>query len=268
MAPRCHRYRKVDGIRKSAQAKIISVDSTSTRRPHGTLGRPRQGAVHPQANGICSAPGCVRGRCMRRRMPPRPYQHDNQGGWREVGHIIPPVKTPDSCGLSEMRLARCRARCRHYRSGGTAPPDGAAQASPRVRAMGALHDTSGRLQVRSKACAGRSRRRGQVWGAPANAARLGHRNNEHGLDGLADQPRDGRPPKLGAEKKAEPIRLVLDGPAPEVRVERVWLYLKERFLSRRLHGRLRDNGRCRMQGLEAFHGAGRPHQIASGAHPS
>jgi hypothetical protein len=42
------------------------------------------------------------------------------------------------------------------------------------------------------------------------------RNNEHGLDGLADQPRDGRPPKLGAEKKAEPIRLVLDGPAPEV----------------------------------------------------
>ena len=41
------------------------------------------------------------------------------------------------------------------------------------------------------------------------------RYNEHGLDGLADQPRDGRPPKLDAEQKAELYRLVLDGPAPE-----------------------------------------------------
>jgi transposase len=41
------------------------------------------------------------------------------------------------------------------------------------------------------------------------------RYNEHGLDGLADQPRDGRPPKLDAEQKAELYRLVLAGPAPE-----------------------------------------------------
>jgi len=41
------------------------------------------------------------------------------------------------------------------------------------------------------------------------------RYNEHGLDGLADQPRDGRPPKLDAEQKAELYRLVLDGPSPE-----------------------------------------------------
>jgi transposase len=39
------------------------------------------------------------------------------------------------------------------------------------------------------------------------------RYNEDGLDGLADLPRDGRPPKLDAEEKAERYRLVLDGPA-------------------------------------------------------
>ena len=33
------------------------------------------------------------------------------------------------------------------------------------------------------------------------------RYNEDGLDGLADQPRDGRPPKLDAEQKAELYRL-------------------------------------------------------------
>src|SRR6516165_5068173 len=42
------------------------------------------------------------------------------------------------------------------------------------------------------------------------------RYNEHGLDGLADLPRDGRPPKLDAEEKAELIRIVLAGPDPEV----------------------------------------------------
>ena len=42
------------------------------------------------------------------------------------------------------------------------------------------------------------------------------RYNEHGLDGLADQPRDGRSPKLDAEEKAELIRIVLAGPDPEV----------------------------------------------------
>src|SRR4029453_10583247 len=41
------------------------------------------------------------------------------------------------------------------------------------------------------------------------------RYNEHGLDGLAAGARDGRPPKLDAEEKAELYRLVLDGPAPE-----------------------------------------------------
>jgi transposase len=34
------------------------------------------------------------------------------------------------------------------------------------------------------------------------------RYNEHGLDGLADRARDGRPPKLDAEEKAELYRLV------------------------------------------------------------
>ena len=41
------------------------------------------------------------------------------------------------------------------------------------------------------------------------------RYNEHGLDGLADRPRDGGPPKLNAEEKAALYRIVLDGPAPE-----------------------------------------------------
>ena len=41
------------------------------------------------------------------------------------------------------------------------------------------------------------------------------RYNEDGLDGLADRARDGRPPKLNAEEKAELYRIVLDGPAPE-----------------------------------------------------
>src|SRR6516165_4379771 len=41
------------------------------------------------------------------------------------------------------------------------------------------------------------------------------RYNEHGLDGLADRERDGRPPKLNAEEKAELIRIVLAGPDPE-----------------------------------------------------
>ena len=41
------------------------------------------------------------------------------------------------------------------------------------------------------------------------------RYNEDSLDGLAARARDGRPPKLDAEEKAELYRLVLDGPAPE-----------------------------------------------------
>jgi len=41
------------------------------------------------------------------------------------------------------------------------------------------------------------------------------RYNEHGLDGLADRPRDGRPPKLDAEEKGELMRMVLAGPNPE-----------------------------------------------------
>ena len=41
------------------------------------------------------------------------------------------------------------------------------------------------------------------------------RYNEHGLDGLVDRPRDGRPPKLDAEEKAELYRIVLAGPDPE-----------------------------------------------------
>jgi transposase len=42
------------------------------------------------------------------------------------------------------------------------------------------------------------------------------RYNEHGLDGLADLPREGRPPKLDAKEKAELMRIVLAGPNPEV----------------------------------------------------
>ena len=41
------------------------------------------------------------------------------------------------------------------------------------------------------------------------------RYNEHGLDGLLDRPRDGRPPKLDVEEKAELYRMVLAGPDPE-----------------------------------------------------
>jgi transposase len=41
------------------------------------------------------------------------------------------------------------------------------------------------------------------------------RSNAHGLDGLADQPRDGRPPKLGPDEKAELVEIVLAGPDPE-----------------------------------------------------
>ena len=39
--------------------------------------------------------------------------------------------------------------------------------------------------------------------------------NEHGLDGLVDQPRDGRPPKLDAQEKAALVELVLAGSDPE-----------------------------------------------------
>ena len=42
------------------------------------------------------------------------------------------------------------------------------------------------------------------------------RYNEHGLDGLVDRPRDGRPPKLAAQEKAELLRIVLAGSEPEV----------------------------------------------------
>lgn len=42
------------------------------------------------------------------------------------------------------------------------------------------------------------------------------RYNEHGLDGLADQPREGRPPKLTPEEKAALVEIVLAGPDPEV----------------------------------------------------
>ena len=41
------------------------------------------------------------------------------------------------------------------------------------------------------------------------------RYNEHGLDGLADCPRDGRPPKLEPHEKAELVEIVLAGPDPE-----------------------------------------------------
>jgi transposase len=41
------------------------------------------------------------------------------------------------------------------------------------------------------------------------------RYNEQGLDGLADLPRDGRPPKLEAKEKAELVRIVFAGPDPE-----------------------------------------------------
>jgi hypothetical protein len=41
------------------------------------------------------------------------------------------------------------------------------------------------------------------------------RYNEHGVDGLADLPRNGRPPKLDGKEKAELVRIVLAGPDPE-----------------------------------------------------
>jgi transposase len=41
------------------------------------------------------------------------------------------------------------------------------------------------------------------------------RYNAHGLVGLADQPRNGRPPKLEPEEKAVLVEVVLAGPDPE-----------------------------------------------------
>lgn len=41
------------------------------------------------------------------------------------------------------------------------------------------------------------------------------RYNAHGIDGLADRPRDGRPPKLDPQQKAELLRIVVAGPDPE-----------------------------------------------------
>ena len=40
------------------------------------------------------------------------------------------------------------------------------------------------------------------------------RHNEHGLDGLVDQPRDGRPPKLDAQERAALVEIVFAGPDP------------------------------------------------------
>ena len=42
------------------------------------------------------------------------------------------------------------------------------------------------------------------------------RYNAYGLDGLADRPRAGRPPKLDAAEKAELLEVVLGGNDPEV----------------------------------------------------
>ena len=42
------------------------------------------------------------------------------------------------------------------------------------------------------------------------------RYNEHGLDGLLDQPRSGRPSKLAREEKAELLQIVLGGSEPDV----------------------------------------------------
>src|SRR4029079_5314678 len=42
------------------------------------------------------------------------------------------------------------------------------------------------------------------------------RYNEHGIDGLADRWGDGRPPTFDAQEQAELMRIVLDGPDPEV----------------------------------------------------
>jgi len=41
------------------------------------------------------------------------------------------------------------------------------------------------------------------------------RYNAHGLDGLADQPRDGRPSKLEPHEKAQLVEIVLAGSDPE-----------------------------------------------------
>jgi transposase len=41
--------------------------------------------------------------------------------------------------------------------------------------------------------------------------------NAYGLGGLADRPREGRPPKLEADEKAELRQIVLDGCDPETR---------------------------------------------------
>jgi hypothetical protein len=40
------------------------------------------------------------------------------------------------------------------------------------------------------------------------------RYDAHDLDGLADLPREGRPPKLDAKEKAALVRIVLAGPDP------------------------------------------------------
>ena len=41
------------------------------------------------------------------------------------------------------------------------------------------------------------------------------RSNEHGLDGLADRPREGRPPKLEPHEKAGLLQIVRAGSDPE-----------------------------------------------------
>ena len=42
------------------------------------------------------------------------------------------------------------------------------------------------------------------------------RYNEHGLDGLTDRPREGRPSTFDPDEKAELMEIVLAGPDPEV----------------------------------------------------
>lgn len=41
------------------------------------------------------------------------------------------------------------------------------------------------------------------------------RYNAHGIDGIAEQPREGRPPKRTAHEKAQLVEIVLAGADPE-----------------------------------------------------
>jgi transposase-like protein len=90
------------------------------------------------------------------------------------------------------------------------------------------------------------------------------RYNADGIDGLADRPRDGRPPKLDAEEKAELVGIVLAGPDPEV--SGLSAFTREDLVRRSSSSRTGCMPSTRQLSwparVDAPHCGGRPHQIA------